>query len=135
MRRRFISYLINADVFHWKYSSDTGHRWISNPHNIHKLYISSISSSSRTAPSARSNANRVEFFQGICSIEIFEFESSKGVCSIELDNFELRAGKTCSMLDSNSTRLDSKAISGEEYPWGMDFQGAQYLMSQEHKLK
>src|SRR5436309_234376 len=55
MRRRSISYLINADVFQWKYSSDTGHRWISNPHNIHKLYISSISSSSRTAPSARSN--------------------------------------------------------------------------------
>ena len=55
MRRRSISYLINADAFQWKYSSDTGHRWISNLHNIHKLYISSISSSSRTAPSARSN--------------------------------------------------------------------------------
>src|SRR5271169_938784 len=42
--------------------------------------------------------------QNICSIEIFEFESSKWPCSIELENFELRARKPCS-------KLDSKAIS------------------------
>ena len=74
-------------------------------------FESNISSSSRTDPPARSNSNRVEFLEDLCSIENFEFESSKKVCSIELENFELRAGNPCSMFDSNSTRLDSIAIS------------------------
>ena len=64
------------------------------------LFESSISSSSRTDPCARSNSNRVESNKDDCSIEIFEFESSEGVCSIELEYFELRAGRSCSMLDS-----------------------------------
>ena len=34
--------------------------------------------------------------------------------SIELENLELRAGKSCSMLDSSSTRLDSIVISASE---------------------
>ena len=89
------------------------------PHNTHKLSISSISSSSRTAPSARS--------------KFFEFESSKGVCSIELDNFELRARKPCSMLDS-------KAISVNDEP--EDFDDSQFknkinaiLISRETSIK
>jgi len=64
------------------------------------LFQSNISSSSRADPSVRSNSNRVESCEDHCSIEIFEFDSSKGFCSIELENFEFRAGKPCSMLDS-----------------------------------
>ena len=59
------------------------------------LFQSNISSSSRPDPSVRSNSNRVESCEDHCSIEIFEFDSSKGFCSIEF-----RAGKPCSMLDS-----------------------------------
>ena len=115
MRRRSISYLINADVFQWKYWSDTGHRWISNPHNIHKLYISSISSSSRTAPSARSkfsSSSRVKGSARSNSI-ISSFEQGRPVrCSTRtrLDSTRkpsLIPGRSCAVWPANNSEMIS----------------------------
>src|SRR5947199_7766 len=80
--------------------------------NKYMLFESSISSSSRADSSARSNSNRVELLKAFARSKFSSSSQTKRVCSIELENFELRAKKSCSMFDSNSTRLDSKAISG-----------------------
>ena len=49
-------------------------------------------------------------------------ESHKDFCSIEPENFELQAGKSCSVLDSNSARLDSKVICPRTYSLSLGIQ-------------